>query len=144
MVIVFCVSVIVPNDLKIVNSFRQTCVSKIIVFCITPIVPESFMIISSINQCPGVTVPKCRRFWRTLRWRSFSAKATNRVYQHVRMAGQVLATHKVVLLSHRTLSFSLQPALRNKTVPKPASTLNSIFPPELTPTPFLVPGLASS
>ena len=66
MVIVFNVSLIVPKDLTC-NKIRQTCVSKVIVFCVTPIVPESFMIVTSIKyQCPCVTVPKCRRFWRAL------------------------------------------------------------------------------
>ena len=68
MIIVFCVSLIVPEDLMCVilcSKIRQTCVSKVIVFCVTHIVPESFMTVSSIKyQCPGGTVPKCRRFWR--------------------------------------------------------------------------------
>ena len=46
----------------------HTCVGKVIVFCVTPIVPESFMIVSSNYQCPGVTVPNGRRFWRALIW----------------------------------------------------------------------------
>ena len=48
MVIVFCVSLIVPEDLMC-NKIRQTCVSKVIVLCVTPIVPEDFIIVSSIN-----------------------------------------------------------------------------------------------
>ena len=52
---------------NVCNKIRGTCVSRVIVFCVTPIVPESFMMVSSIKyQCPGVTVPKCRRFWRAL------------------------------------------------------------------------------
>ena len=49
MVIVFYVSLIVPEDLTCVIKSGKTCVSKVIVFCVTPIVPESFMIVSSIN-----------------------------------------------------------------------------------------------
>ena len=52
MVIVFHVSLIVPEDLTcVIKSGKQwqTCVSKVMFFCVTPIVPESFMIVSSIN-----------------------------------------------------------------------------------------------
>ena len=51
MVIVFCVSLIIPEDLMCVKNQAKhvTCVSKVIVFCVTPSGPESFMIVSSIN-----------------------------------------------------------------------------------------------
>ena len=50
MVIVFYVSLIIPEDLTCMcHKIRKTCVSKVIDFCVTPIVPESFMIVSSIN-----------------------------------------------------------------------------------------------
>ena len=50
MVIAFCVSLIVPEDLMFtIKSGKHVLVSKVIVFCVTPIVPESFMIVSSIN-----------------------------------------------------------------------------------------------
>ena len=56
---------------NVCNKIRQTCASIVIILCVSPaliIVSESFMIVSySIKyQCPGVTVPKCRRFWRAL------------------------------------------------------------------------------
>ena len=52
MVIVFCVSLIVPEDLMFaIKSGKHVYQKyfKVIVFCVTPIVPESFMIVSSIN-----------------------------------------------------------------------------------------------
>ena len=49
MVIVFCVSLMVPGDLMFAIKSGQQYVSRVIVFCVTPIVPESFMMVSSIN-----------------------------------------------------------------------------------------------
>ena len=44
---------------------RQTCISKVIVFCVTPY--RSWEFHNHIKyQCPGVTVPNGRRFWRAL------------------------------------------------------------------------------
>ena len=49
MIIGFCLSHIISEDLMRRQKIRQTCVSKVIVFCVTPIAPESFMKVSSIN-----------------------------------------------------------------------------------------------
>ena len=49
MVIVFYVSLIVPEDLTCVTKSGKHVFQKSSFFCVTPIVPESFMIVSSIN-----------------------------------------------------------------------------------------------
>ena len=61
MVIVFCVSLIVPEDLMCVIKFGKHVYQKSSFFCVTPY--HSWGFHDSIKyQCPGVTVPKCRRF----------------------------------------------------------------------------------
>ena len=67
MVIVFCVSLIIADELMYVIKSGKHVYQKSF-FCVIPIVPES--VISIRYQCPGVTVPKCRRFWRALIWQS--------------------------------------------------------------------------
>ena len=49
MVIVFCVSLIVPEDLMCVIKSGKHVYQKSSFFCVTPIIPEGFMIVSSIN-----------------------------------------------------------------------------------------------
>ena len=69
MVIVVCVSPIVPEDLMFVikSGKHNMCIkssndsnSKVIVFCLCPVTRHPY---DSIKyQCPGVSVPKCRHF----------------------------------------------------------------------------------
>ena len=49
MVIVFCVSLIVPEDLMFAIKSGEHVYQESSFFCVTPIVPESFMMVSSIN-----------------------------------------------------------------------------------------------
>ena len=52
---------------NVCNKIRLTCVSRVIVFLCHPY--RSWEFHDGIKyQCPGVTVPKCRRFWRALIW----------------------------------------------------------------------------
>ena len=65
MVIVFCVSLIVPEDLMFaIKSGKHFCIQSHGFLC-HPY--RSWEFHDSIKyQCPGVTVPKCRRFWRAI------------------------------------------------------------------------------
>ena len=73
LVIVFCVSLIVPKDLTfVIKSGKHVCHPY-----------RSWEFHDSIKyQCPGVTVPKCRRFWRALiyiyiyMWETYTRKPT--------------------------------------------------------------------
>ena len=67
MVIVFCVSLIVPEVLMFAIKSGEHVYQESSFF----VSPLSFLRFHDgiKYQCPGVTVPKCRRFWRVLKYR---------------------------------------------------------------------------